>query len=64
MEIQNSNNINRIALVLAVVAFLLAVTAVLVKYFRHGEFDFATLAGGIVVPVIVISLVKSKPEKS
>ena len=53
----------RIAILLAVIAAVLAFSAALIKYIRFGQIDIATIAGGIVIPAIVISIVKSTSVK-
>jgi hypothetical protein len=53
----------RIAIVLAVIAAVLALSAALIKYIRFGEIDIASVAAGIVIPAIVISIVKSRSVK-
>jgi hypothetical protein len=56
MTEQQLGKVNRLAIILAVVAFVLALTAVLIKYIRFGQVDIAVLAGGLVIPAGVISI--------
>jgi hypothetical protein len=56
MTDQQLGKMNRLAIILAVVAFLLALIAVLIKYIRFGQLDIGVLAGGIVIPAGVISI--------
>jgi hypothetical protein len=60
---ESTSRAGRIAIVLAVIAAVLALSAALIKYIRFGEIDIATVAGGIVIPAIVISTVKSRSVK-
>lgn len=60
MEDDKSYNWSKIAVVLAIVTFMLASTAVLIKYVRTGEFDITTLLAGIVIPGVIYVLAKSK----
>ena len=55
---------NRLAVILAIIAFALAVTAVLVKYFNTGDFDYTTLISGFVIPAIIVSLAYSRKSNS
>lgn len=63
MENRKSDKVNLIAFILAITAFLMAISAFLVKYFWFGETDFSVLAGGIVIPAIVISVLKLRQSK-
>ena len=60
MTDQQLGKVNRLAIILAVVAFVLALTAVLIKYIRFGQVDIGVLAGGIVIPAGVISIAMSR----
>ncbi|HEY0321136.1 MAG TPA: hypothetical protein VGC66_09300 [Pyrinomonadaceae bacterium] len=63
MSEQGTSRAGQIAVVLAVIAAVLALSAALIKYLRFGEIDIATIAAGIAIPAIVISLVKSRGSK-
>lgn len=63
MSEQSSSRARQIAVVLAVVTAVLALSAALVKYLRSGEIDIATIAAGIAIPAIIISIVISSSSK-
>ncbi len=62
MAEQNKNRTNRIAIVLAIVASVLALSAALIKYVRFGEVALAPIAAGIAIPAIIISLASSRKQ--
>ena len=63
MTQESTSRMGRIAIVLAVTAMMLALSAALVKYIRFGQLDITTIAGGIIIPGIAILLVKSTSVK-
>ena len=63
MSESGTSRASQIAIVLAVIAAVLALSAVLIRYVRYGEVDIRTLAAGIVIPALVISIAKSRSSK-
>lgn len=63
MTQENRRRMGQIAIVLAVIAMVLALSAALIKYIRFGQLDITTIAGGIIIPGITILLVKSTSVK-
>jgi hypothetical protein len=63
MTQQDTSRAGRVAIVCAVIALVLAISAALIRYLRFGQIDVATIAGGIVIPGIIILLVKSTSVK-
>jgi hypothetical protein len=64
MTDQPSSKANRIAIILAIIAFVLALSAALIKYIRFGEVDIAVLAAGIAIPAVVISIAMTSKKIS
>ena len=60
MSEQGTGRTGQIAIALAVIAAVLALSAALVKYIRFGEVDIAPIAAGIAIPAVIISIVKSR----
>jgi hypothetical protein len=58
--VSKNTRTNQIAIILAIIAGVLALSAALIKYVRFGEIDIAPIAAGIVIPAIVISTVKAR----
>lgn len=56
MTIQNENGTNRIVIALAIVAVVLSLAGVLIKYIRSGEIDFIPIGAGIAIPLAIVAL--------
>ena len=63
MTQESTRRMGQIAILLAVAAMVLALSAALIKYIRFGQLDITTIAGGLIIPGIAILLVKSTSVK-
>lgn len=51
---------NKIAVILALITMILALSAAAIKYIRRNEIDFTVIAAGIAIPLIIIAIASRK----
>lgn len=59
MSNQSISKAGKLAIALAVIAGVLAVSRVIYNYTKHGEVDLGKLALGIGIPILIYVIVKS-----
>lgn len=61
MREQRAGRAGRIAVVLAVLTWVLAWSAALVAYLRSGRIEVTPIAAGVVIPLVIIGARRSQP---
>lgn len=63
MSQQSITNAGKIAVGMAIVAALLSITATVITYIRFGKINVVLLFGGLIIPLVVISMVMMRKNR-